>query len=264
MTTAFYNTAQHPVYGAAELKRLAGKHTMYGLFLSVGIVGAVFLVVYAFVVLTASPVPHVVLPPKIEINIKLPRAVPKDNGLSQGASSSDGSRAIADPLLGVIPVPVDIPHTLPVDGGDIDSPFDLLPENGNGSGDGGGDDLFGNNGIISNGGTNGNGGEQEQDDEDLAFELIPDVLPTVDESGLRSAVVYPAIAKRMRLDGKVVVMVLIDVQGSPVAVSIASSTNEIFNQAALDAVAKATFRPAYRNGQPVQFRLYVPIEFKMK
>ena len=265
MTAAFYNTARHPKYGAAELKRLAGVHAMYGLFLSVGIVGAVFLIVFSLASLP-DPIPMPRLPDtRITVICRWsaelqPQVTQPSGGTSEtpkgGARTQAAAGATAAPSIGAVPVEgpdipsADLGSDIPFGDG-IDNPF------------GGNGNPFGNNVVVPAGGGNGNADapHREQDDN---FEFVPDVLPTVDEEGLRRIVEYPLIAKRLGKSGKVVVAVLVDVQGRAAAVSIASSTDEMFNQAALDAVARAAFKPAYRNGRPVQFRLYVPIEFKMK
>lgn len=78
--------------------------------------------------------------------------------------------------------------------------------------------------------------------------------------------VYPRAALRDRLTGTVLLEVLVDVDGRPLQVTIAeSSGHRELDRAALDHVLKRwTFRPAMKNGQPVQAIGRVPIAFNLR
>jgi protein TonB len=75
---------------------------------------------------------------------------------------------------------------------------------------------------------------------------------------------YPFVAARSGIEGRVVVSVWVDKQGKPRQVLIASSTSEIFNEAALEAARKYLFVPAYMNAGPVSVWVTLAFNFKLK
>jgi protein TonB len=77
---------------------------------------------------------------------------------------------------------------------------------------------------------------------------------------------YPPEAKRRRIEGTVLRQVLVDVDGRPIDVQVqASSGNRALDDAARKQVLKKwLFRPAMRNGTPVQAIGIVPIRFTMQ
>ncbi|MGJ7904077.1 energy transducer TonB [Lysobacter sp. 1R34A] len=76
---------------------------------------------------------------------------------------------------------------------------------------------------------------------------------------------YPPQAVREGLTGVVELEILVGVDGKPLEVSIVrSSGHRLLDQAARKVVlSRWTFQPAMSNGQPVQARGRVPIEFKL-
>jgi TonB family protein len=86
-------------------------------------------------------------------------------------------------------------------------------------------------------------------------------LPQITHS---AAPEYPPLALKADLQGRVVVRVWVDKQGRPREVRIWSSTNEIFNDAAIDAARKYLFVPAYMNAGPVSVWVSLAFNFKLK
>jgi protein TonB len=80
---------------------------------------------------------------------------------------------------------------------------------------------------------------------------------------IQSLVQYPEVAKRSGVEGKVTADVLIGKDGKVEKVDITKTDNEIFNQAAKEALMKARFTPARQNGTPVRVWWTVPIVFKL-
>ncbi|ALN80029.1 tonB family C-terminal domain protein [Lysobacter antibioticus] len=76
---------------------------------------------------------------------------------------------------------------------------------------------------------------------------------------------YPPQAVREGLTGVVELEILVGIDGKPIDVSIVrSSGHRLLDQAARKVVLNRwTFQPAMSNGQPVQARGRVPIEFKL-
>jgi protein TonB len=85
------------------------------------------------------------------------------------------------------------------------------------------------------------------------------------EYALAPAPSYPREALRNGVTGTVLLEVLVDVDGSPLKVTIhRSSGNRDLDRAALQQVQKHwRFRPASRNGMPVQAIGIVPIDFRL-
>ena len=77
--------------------------------------------------------------------------------------------------------------------------------------------------------------------------------------------VYPPSALKMRIEGTVILRVLVLEDGSSGKVVLGkSSGNELLDRSALDTVAKWKFKPAQSKGKNVAQWVNVPINFSMK
>jgi protein TonB len=75
---------------------------------------------------------------------------------------------------------------------------------------------------------------------------------------------YPAAAKRARVQGTVLLRVLIDTEGRPREVRVhRSSGSEQLDGAARESVLTALFRPHVENGVPRAAQVIIPIEFSL-
>jgi TonB family protein len=93
---------------------------------------------------------------------------------------------------------------------------------------------------------------------------IPDaVMPSVDVAELGSRIKYPEEARKEGLEGKVVVNVFIDTDGTPIKARVSSSDNELFNQPAIDAVMSMTFTPGEQDGKKIRVWASIPITFSL-
>jgi protein TonB len=76
---------------------------------------------------------------------------------------------------------------------------------------------------------------------------------------------YPALAKRMGLEGTVRLKVLISREGSALKIEIAqSSGHEILDKAATEAVRNWRFTPAHQGDSLVDEWVQVPVVFRLK
>jgi len=77
---------------------------------------------------------------------------------------------------------------------------------------------------------------------------------------------YPEIARNAGLVGRVTVQVIVDENGNVMSGTprVLSSTNEVFNQAALDAAAKCKFTPGQMGDRKVRVRVNIPYAFRLK
>lgn len=66
-----------------------------------------------------------------------------------------------------------------------------------------------------------------------------------------------------RIQGRVVLSIIIDENGDPEDIKIASLTHKGFADAAIDAAKQYKFKPAYYQGKPVKIKVKLPISFSM-
>ncbi len=72
---------------------------------------------------------------------------------------------------------------------------------------------------------------------------------------------YPAAMRDQKASGVVTVNCLVDEKGNVTESRVEKSTNEAFDQAAIDAVKRWKFKPARQDGNPVQIRVSIPVRF---
>ncbi len=76
--------------------------------------------------------------------------------------------------------------------------------------------------------------------------------------------VYPEIARKAGIEGRVVLRVLIDKDGKPQKAQILKNPGtDIFDEAAIASVMQSSYSPAIQNGRPVKCWLTVPIKFTL-
>ncbi len=93
-----------------------------------------------------------------------------------------------------------------------------------------------------------------------------DALFSIDDLDQKPRVIYqptPSMTKEMRkkTPATVYIVFIVDPQGKVSNPIIQKSSDSIFDQPALNAVKQWKFEPGKRNGQPVRFRMRVPITF---
>ena len=77
--------------------------------------------------------------------------------------------------------------------------------------------------------------------------------------------VYPAFARRMGMEGTVMLKVLVSCQGTSLKIEVANSSgHEILDKAAADAVRNWHFVPAKRGNSPIEEWVQVPVAFHLR
>lgn len=76
--------------------------------------------------------------------------------------------------------------------------------------------------------------------------------------------VYPPELKRERIEGEVVLVFVVDEAGRARKIDVESSTDERFNQAAIEAVEATLFEPGEKDGKLVKTRIKLPISFTLR
>lgn len=103
--------------------------------------------------------------------------------------------------------------------------------------------------------------EEPAPDEFVAVEKEPGV----DLGKLQKSIVYPDLARRAGVEGRVIVRVLVGPDGKARRSFIESSDHELLNQAALDAIKNyGLFTPAIQNGQAIICWVSIPITFRLR
>lgn len=79
----------------------------------------------------------------------------------------------------------------------------------------------------------------------------------------RAKPAYPFEMRRAGIEGEVVVGFIVDIEGKVIQAYSVRSTQREFEQAAIQAVSRWTFRPGKKGGRPVNTRMQVPIVFSI-
>lgn len=75
--------------------------------------------------------------------------------------------------------------------------------------------------------------------------------------------VYPDNARKLQIEGKVVVTVIVDETGRVISTTIFKSVPDL-DEAARDAASKCLFYPAYIDGKPVKVKMNIPFDFHLR
>jgi len=100
----------------------------------------------------------------------------------------------------------------------------------------------------------------KEEDEWIAVEKEP----SFDYSELQHAVHYPDLARRIDVQGIVLVGVLISETGAIRKVKIIESETPHLNDAAVKAILSTTFTPAYQNSKPISCWVRIPLNFRLR
>lgn len=103
--------------------------------------------------------------------------------------------------------------------------------------------------------------EEKEEEPDINAFVAVEKLP---EMVVSAQPVYPDIARRAGITGKVYVKVLIDKEGKPKKAVIIKSDAEVFNEAAIEAAMKCAFTPALQNNKPVSVWIVIPYKFTLQ
>ena len=103
------------------------------------------------------------------------------------------------------------------------------------------------------------------EDEPDVFE-VAEVQPTLigGLADLQGRVEYPEFARRVGIEGQVVVQFVVDERGNVVDPVVLRSPNDLLSEAALKAVRESRFTPGQQRGRPVKVRFAVPVTFRLR
>ena len=240
-------------YGAIELRQNADKFVTRGFITAVSMFILLFLLSFVISTITKEDEKKI---PKLRIKSLAELAPPPStqDEVAEPMAVAPPTMDVAKPTFGIpVPVPDAVaPQAVMPDLNDL--PVSATVGEGTGTG------------VVLEG--TGNAPveikapvvvDEEPDPEEF---ISVDVEPQPIQN-LQSLVVYPEVAKRSGLEGKVIISALIDVDGKVLKTRIEKSDYDVFKQPAIDALMKARFTPARQNGEPVKLWYTVPISFKL-
>lgn len=73
---------------------------------------------------------------------------------------------------------------------------------------------------------------------------------------------FPAVMRKARIDGKVILALIVKADGKPDQVQVEQATHPLFAAAALEAVRHWRFKPGMKGGHPVASSFSLPLEFR--
>ena len=93
-------------------------------------------------------------------------------------------------------------------------------------------------------------------------EVMPEPIGGL--ASIQQKVTYTEIAKRIGLEGKVIVEAVVDENGNVIEAKVVKGLGGGLNEEALQAVQMTKFSPGLQRGKPVKVRINIPIKFVLK
>jgi TonB family protein len=95
----------------------------------------------------------------------------------------------------------------------------------------------------------------------IKAEVMPEPIGGI--SAIQKRVIYPEIARKAGIEGKVFVQVFIDEKGNVIKTKILKGIGSGCDESALEAVKATKFTPAKQRGKYVKVQIVVPVLFKL-
>ena len=107
--------------------------------------------------------------------------------------------------------------------------------------------------------------EEDEDAEPVFFVAVEQMPEPIGGIGaIQSKIVYPEIAKRAGVQGRVFVKAYVDEKGNVNKVELIRGIGAGCDEAAMDAVKSVMFKPGKQRGKPVKVQVTVPVLFKLQ
>src|SRR3990172_6252624 len=103
--------------------------------------------------------------------------------------------------------------------------------------------------------------EESEEEYFVAVEDMPE--PVGGLTAIQRAVVYPEIARRAGLQGRVFILAYVNEKGEVTKAEVQRGIGGGCDEAAVAAVRKAKFVPGRQRGKPVKVRVSIPIRFQL-
>jgi periplasmic protein TonB len=96
----------------------------------------------------------------------------------------------------------------------------------------------------------------------LVVEQDPELIGGLE--GLQRSIRYPEIARKAGIEGSVFLQFVVDEKGNVIDPVVTRGIGGGCNEAALEAVRKAKFKPGMQRGKPVKVQYNLPIRFRLQ
>ena len=108
--------------------------------------------------------------------------------------------------------------------------------------------------------------EASNEDEEPVFFMAVEEMPGPigGIAAIQSKIVYPEIAKRAGVEGRVFVKAFVDENGTVQKVELIKGIGAGCDEAAMDAVKKTRFKPGKQRGKAVKVQVSIPVLFKLQ
>jgi len=107
--------------------------------------------------------------------------------------------------------------------------------------------------------------EKEEEAEPVFFVAVEEMPePVGGIAAIQSKIVYPEIAKRAGVQGRVFVKAYVDENGNVTKVELIRGIGAGCDEAAMTAVQSVKFKPGKQRGKPVKVQVTVPVLFKLQ
>lgn len=107
--------------------------------------------------------------------------------------------------------------------------------------------------------------ESKNSDEPTYFVAVEDMPePIGGIEAIQSKIIYPEIAKRAGIEGKVYVKAFVDEKGNVTKVEVVKGIGAGCDEAAEKAVKETKFKPGKQRGKPVKVQVMIPVVFKLR
>lgn len=95
----------------------------------------------------------------------------------------------------------------------------------------------------------------------VVVEKMPEIIGGL--ASVQNAIVYPELAKKAGIEGRVFMQFIVDVDGSVRGATVARGIGGGCDEAALAALQQVTFTPGKQRGEAVPVKMSLPITFKL-
>lgn len=96
----------------------------------------------------------------------------------------------------------------------------------------------------------------------VAVEEMPEPIGGI--AAIQKKIIYPEIAKRAGVEGKVYIKAYVDEKGNVTKVEVLKGLGAGLDEAAIKAVKATKFKPGKQRGKPVKVQVSIPIVFKLQ
>jgi protein TonB len=95
----------------------------------------------------------------------------------------------------------------------------------------------------------------------VAVEEMPEPIGGI--SRIQEKIVYPELAKRAGIEGKVLVLAFVDESGNVTKAEVIKGIGMGCDEAAINAILQTKFKPGQQRGKPVKVQITIPVTFKL-